>query len=173
MAIPNIIIENARIGFRNFSGKEGKFNPAGVRNFCLFLDDDRAQQLKEEGWNIRWLRPVDAEEEPQGYLQVTVNYKKKPPKIILISSAGKTQLDEDSVNILDWADIKTVDLTINPSMWEANGKSGIKAYIKYMYVTIAEDDFEKKYMDHPANAIDSIGGCGNCETCDGTCKGHK
>jgi hypothetical protein len=25
----NIVIENADIGFRNFSGEEGRFNPAG------------------------------------------------------------------------------------------------------------------------------------------------
>ena len=72
----NIVIENARIGFRNFSGKEGKFNPAGRRNFCVFVDSDLGQKLEEDGWNVRWLEPRDENEERQAYLQVAVSYDK-------------------------------------------------------------------------------------------------
>jgi hypothetical protein len=55
----NIVIEGARIGFRNFSGKEGQYNPPGRRNFCVFLDDDLAKTLEEDGWNVRWLQPKE------------------------------------------------------------------------------------------------------------------
>ena len=41
----NIVIENARIGFRNFSGKEGQFNPAGRRNFCVFIETPLVNRL--------------------------------------------------------------------------------------------------------------------------------
>ncbi len=55
----NISIEHARIGFRNFSGDAGKFNPAGKRNFCVFLEHDLGLTLQEDGWNVRWLQPRD------------------------------------------------------------------------------------------------------------------
>lgn len=166
----NIVIEGARIGFRNFSGKEGKFNPAGRRNFCVFLEEELAKVLEKDGWNIRWLQPRDDQEVPQGYLQVAVSFENIPPKIILISSRGKTILDAESVSLLDWAEIKEVDLIIRPYNWTVNEKSGVKAYVKSMYITIVEDEFASKYYDVPDSAEGAIGGCGHCDACDGTCK---
>lgn len=168
----NIAIENARIGFRNFSGKEGKFNPAGRRNFCVFIERELADCLTEDGWNIRWLQPREPGDEKQAYLQVTVSFDNVPPKIILVSSGGKTVIKEDSIDPLDWAEIKEVDIIISPYNWSVNGKGGVKAYLKSLYLTIMEDEFEKKYLDTPASAVDSIGGCGGCEACDGSCKHH-
>ena len=158
MVNKNIVIENARIGFRNFSGKEGKFNPAGRRNFCVFLETELARTLESDGWNIRWLQPRDESEDEQAYLQVAVSYDNIPPKIILVTSNGKSQLDEDSVNILDWAEIENVDLIIRPYNWDVNGKSGVKAYVKSMYVTLVEDEFENKYIDVPDSAVNTING---------------
>lgn len=170
----NIVIEGARIGFRNFSGKEGRFNPAGRRNFCVFLEEDLAKILEKDGWNVRRLRPRDDQDQEQGYLQVAVNYENIPPKIVMISSRGKTLLDAESVGLLDWAEITDIDLIIRPYNWVLHEgtkgeKRGVKAYVKSMYITIVEDEFEKKYYDVPDSASDSIGGCGNCDTCDGTC----
>ena len=116
--------------FRNFSGNEGKFNPKGRRNFCVQIDAESAYTLEQDGWNIRYLKPIDEEDEPQAYLQVTVSYDNIPPKITIIKPSGKVTLNEDTVNILDWAEIKNIDMTIRPYNWVVNEKSGVKAYIK-------------------------------------------
>jgi len=145
----NLTVEDARIGFRNFAGKEAKYNKAGERNFCVFFDYEDGVKIEDIGWNVKWLDPVEEGEKPTPYLQVAVSYRNFPPNILLISGRGKTLLDEGTVNMLDWSEIKTVDLVIRPYNWEVSGKTGVKAYVKSMYVTIIEDEFASKYYDVP------------------------
>lgn len=147
-SIANISVENARIIFRNFAGKATKYNPEGKRNFCLVVDNDLADKLKEIGWNIKYLNPRDPDEMPQAYLQVSVAFENFPPNVFMIAGGKKTKLNEETINVLDYAEIENIDLIIRPYQWELpSGKSGVKAYLKNMYVTIVENEFEAKYRD--------------------------
>jgi len=145
-----VIMEGVRIIFRNFAGKEGQYNREGDRNFAVLLDDDVAAAMNEDGWNVKWLKPREDAEEgetPQAYLPVSVNFRGRPPRVVLVSSRGRSNLDEDQVEMLDWVDILNVDLIVRPYEWTVNGKSGIKAYLQSLYMTIQEDPLELKYSE--------------------------
>ena len=146
-------VDGRNIRFRNFEGKAGKFNAEGDRNFCLLLNPEVADGLAHDGFNIRYLNPKDDADEPIPYLPIKVAYGKgRPPKIVQITRRGKVELDEESVRNLDWAEIEKADIAINPYEYHVQGRDGIKAYLKTMYVTIVEDDFEDRYYDVPDSA---------------------
>lgn len=140
-----LVIMNARLVFRNFAGKEGMYNREGDRSFCILLDDQLATSMMDDGWNIKTLKPREDDLTVQPYVQVSVGYKGRPPKVVLITSKGRTTLTEDEVEILDWVDIGNVDLIVRPYNWVVNGKSGVKAYLKSIFLTVEETQLDLKY----------------------------
>ena len=145
----NVVLEDVRIIFRNFAGKEGQYNREGDRNFAALLDEKTAGDMEMNGWNIKYLKPREEDEAPQPYIQVSVNYRGRPPRVVMVTSRGRTPLGEEEVDILDWADIRTTDMIIRPYEWTVNGKSGVKAYLQSLFATIEEDELELKYADVP------------------------
>ena len=163
-------IDNAKIGFRNFEGAEGKFNPAGNRNFCVFLDTESAKQMENDGWNIKWLKSKP-DEDPQAILQVKLNFGNYPPNVVLVSDGKMTRLTEDNVKVLDFAELDQVDLILRGYEWTVSGNTGIKAYLKTGYFVLVVDELAKKYAQSLDSAQESVGGCGDCDVCDGHCGG--
>jgi hypothetical protein len=138
--------DGIRIAFRNFEGREDVYNRKGDRNFAIIFENPEvAQNLVDQGFNIKYLKPREEGDEPTPYLPVAVSYKVRPPKIALVTSKSLTYVNESEVELLDWVDIETADVSINPSEWVVNGKSGIKAYLNSMYIKIVEDYLDQKW----------------------------
>jgi len=146
-------MEGVRLVFRNFTGKEGPYNQEGARNFGVILPEDVAEDMLADGWNVKRLKPSEEEQEAGAevgppWLPVKINYERgRPPKIVLITERGRTNLDENTVDTLDWAEITNVDLIVRPYAYDVRGTQGIAAYVQSMYVTIEEDALEKKYAE--------------------------
>lgn len=146
--LEDLIIENARIMYRNFSGKPSKFNAEGNMNFCLVIPyAELADRMRDQGWNIKMKTARDEFEDDLYYTQVAVRFDRIPPNILMITKKKRTRLDdEEAVKCLDWMEIETVDVIVHPSRYTNNG-GGVKGYLKSMYVTIREDAFADKYAE--------------------------
>lgn len=155
-----VTIENARILFRNFQGAEGQYNAAGKRTFSIALDGDQAQELKEIGWNVKTKPAREEGGDELHHLPVEVAYGKgRPPSIFLISEKPsekddeprtvRTALDEDTVMLLDYAELELIDLIIRPYNWDVNGQQGVKAYLKKGFFTLRQDELDRKYSHVP------------------------
>lgn len=141
----NITIEDVTIAFRNFAGKEDQYNRAGDRNFAILLDGQAEQLFLDGGWNVKYLKEREEGDGRQAYIQVALSYKVRPPKIGMVTSKGITYLGQDEVEILDWVDIETADVTLNPYDWAVGDKSGRKAYVQTLMVKIQEDYLQEKW----------------------------
>lgn len=144
--IPPLVIENATIIYRNFSGAAKTFNAKGMRNFHVVLDPVQAKQLQSDGWNVKWPKPRDDGEERNPTLKVAVRFENFPPYIVLQTRRGTTELDAESVSVLDTAEIESVDLKVTGSHYRMeDGREGFKAYLNQMFVTLSDNDLMAKH----------------------------
>lgn len=141
-----LMIEDAQIIFRNFEGKEDQYNREGNRNFAVIIPDEKnAQAMLKDGWNVKYLKAREEGDEETPYISVAVNFENRPPNIVLLTSRARTHLVAETVEVLDWANIAKADLIFRAYDWSVGDKSGVKAYLKSLFVTIEEDELEKKY----------------------------
>lgn len=157
-------IRDARVIWPNFAGEEKQYNTKGDRNFCLVLDDDFAEQLEADGWNVKTRqRPDDPEFEPFKYLQVAVRFDVRPPNIQLVTSGPRQQLTEDTVEILDYADIFEWNVVVRAREWQDErdgGKTKIKAYLKTLFAKQDEDELEREFAlmdaENSSDVVDTV-----------------
>ena len=146
--VDELIIEGAKIIFRNFSGEETKFNRRGNRNFCVIIEDpDQAQKLAEDGWNVKIKPPREEGDNPFMFLPIKIKFNDRGPRVYLKTGRNVNKLDEETVSILDNVDILSVDLDVRPYDWEVNGKEGRTAYLQSMQVEQEIDRFAERFAE--------------------------
>lgn len=153
-SVSPVVLEGVQIIFRNFAGKEGPYNKEGTRNFGVILPPEAAEDMARIGWNVKVLRAREVDDgddlEERPWLPVDVRFDVFPPQIYLVTSKNRTLLGENQIEQLDWVEMVNVDLIVRPYEWELNGKTGVKAYVKTMFVTINEDPLMAKYAEQGA-----------------------
>lgn len=140
--IPPLNIRDAHIVKRNFAGRFEDYNREGNRYFTIRIDDpEMAAALIADDWKIREGKRRNEDDSPRWYMDVRVAFNDYyPTKICVYSGNVKRELNEETIGMLDRARILKADMTIRARYWNVNGKSGYKAYLKVLHVTIEEED---------------------------------
>lgn len=140
-------VDGKALIFKNFAGRPGTFNNEGERSFCLVVDEETKNELEARGLNVRHrVRQFEDQEIETLYLPIKVNFNsKRPPQINQVSKNGMTQLDEDTIDVLDWAEIISAKIAINIYNWHYAGKSGYSAYLQELLVEIEDESFASQY----------------------------
>lgn len=141
--------EEAQIIFSNFSGKAGTYNAEGKRNFCIVIDDPNdADILREDGYNVKAMRPRDEGDEPDHYLKVNL---KLPADIYMVTRKARVHITENTVDTLDNADIAFADIVIRPYEYDPGKKS---AWLQEGEINIEESYFADKYARYNEAMVD-------------------
>ena len=136
-------VEVLRTPFRNFAGSPTKYNPeGGKRFFNVRLDEELAQTMMKEGWNIKELPPREDGQEPLWLLEVKVHFGGRPPRLVTVTPSGKKPVSEETVDALDAADIEYANVIIRPYDWQ--GKT-VSAYLQTGFFHVKLDELEMMY----------------------------
>ena len=154
-----VYIDDAKIIFPWFSGKQTPMNREGDRNFGLILTREQADQLSKDGYNVKSRRPKDPETQQPDmtaeetlYVKCKINFNSnKPPRVILVTCIDgvckRTPMDDTNITLLDTADVEKVDCKFRPyDREESNTRT---AYVDQLFVTVNLDKYDIKYNDVP------------------------
>lgn len=142
-------IDGRQIIFKNFEGRGDKFNREGDRNFSLRIDnEDTADALVKEGWNVRIKEGRDEDEGPFMRLPIKVKFTNYGPNVYLRTGDRVNELNEESIACLDNIEIESVDMDIRPYDWDVNGRTGRTAYLQSMEVVQQIDRFAARHANN-------------------------
>lgn len=147
--IEDVELEDVKVkwAFSHFDGRADTFNDEGDHNFTIILPEETAQQLMQEGWNVREKEGYEEGDPPEFQLKVKISYRFEAPKIYLIKNGRKFRADERDLSDIRRDTCEQIDVIITPSRWVNGNRTGITAYAKELYATVRESRFASKYSD--------------------------
>lgn len=130
-------IKDTKVTYKNFSGAEQRYNPAGKRNFHIYISEEQANVLRDAGLNVKDPYVPDSIADdptkdtesymPQYRLKINVNANSQFNRFTLTKFNSETneileseQLNANTLGQLDNLPIVKMNLTFNA--WEYDPK---------------------------------------------------
>ena len=167
-AFPNgyLEINDARIIWKNFTGRGDRFNREGDRNFHVIIPDQEIAEAMMNnknqygnGWNVKIKPSREEGDVPFMHMLVKVKFNGRGPNVYLVSGNKQVLLNEDTISCLDDIDILSVDMDVRPyDDALPNGNTFRTAYLSAMRVyqrvdrfaaaaDSESDDVDREYLD--------------------------
>ena len=124
----HLLIDDARIAFRNFAGVGTEFNREGDRYFSWVIEDPQlADDLIHRGGNVKIRPPKDPDGVPFIHLPIKVKMSASTVVKLVRPGARPVEISEENLKCLDYMDIERIDMDIRPYDWVINeGKKSEK-----------------------------------------------
>lgn len=153
--IQDVTVKDARLYFHNFDGKS-QFSNSGDIEFGVIIPKELADELANEGWNVRVKEYSDSDRDPVHYIKAKINFtprRKKDNSIIeefvpevyvyvdgsdcmtKITSKEEMAMYEGSPESNTRVDILGVTVRMAPRYAELP-QPHITAYVRHMVMTV-------------------------------------
>ena len=148
-----IFIENSKFIFRtNFSGdpNRDKYKSTTRRGNLIIPNEEQALEMADAGYNVKQTNPREGEEEgfvPTYFTPIIIGYAnpRRQPKVYLVTNGTPTELDEETVGMIDDVYVENVNATLNPRY--NPDRDSWTLYVAQLYVeqTVEEDPWADRY----------------------------
>lgn len=148
-----LTFHNVELRRRNFSGVKDDFNERGNRQVLIVVGKQHAYDLgfdsvtdmfnalKADDWKVKRFNATDENNDPDMYFPATaVYYDRDKSSIFMKTGRNSRLLTEQTVGLLDSADIENTDVILSKHYYDSHGKQGYNVRIKSMEVTVIEDE---------------------------------
>lgn len=144
-----VSIENTRFIFEtNFSGDPRRDKYGSDKRYAnIVIPEELANELSDEGFNVRCTNPKDGEYEKTYFVKATVNFESKyPPRIYLVSGGNKPELlDAESVGVIDTMYVRNVNAILSKYYNTKTDKWSLYARTIYVEQELDSDPFAARY----------------------------
>lgn len=142
----HVFISDTKFIFRtNFAGDpaKDKYKSNTRRGNLIIPDEAQALELADSGYNVKQTNPREGEEEgftPTYFVPIIIGYShpRKRPKVYLVTNGVPTELDEDTVGMIDDVYVTNVNATLNPRY--NPDRDSWTLYVSQLYVEQDVDD---------------------------------
>lgn len=145
-------IDNARICFKNFSGKNDPFGQG--LGFSVIIPDEHTREMLVKdvndlgaGWNVKLRAPREEGDTPFMHLPVKIRISEGRPAVYVRTGNKTIQMSPQDIGRLDRMNIASVDLDISPNDGDYHGRPFRSAYLDAIYVYTATSRLEARFAE--------------------------